>query len=65
MTVFVLSDGMPTSGAVKDPEQILKMVRAANRYQKVRINTVFTGVGDGAAFLRKLAEQNDGVFVHR
>lgn len=62
--LFVLSDGEPTVG-VKDPETILRLVREWNRYQKVRINTVFTGVGRGAEFMRRLAEENDGVFVLR
>jgi hypothetical protein len=63
--LFLLSDGVPTAGDVKDPDEILAIVKQANRYLHVRINTVFTGVGQGADFLRKLAEQNDGVFVRR
>ncbi len=63
--LFLLSDGEPTEGTVKDPEQILELVRTANRYLHVRINTVFTGSGKGADFLRRLAEENDGVFVQR
>lgn len=62
--VFLLTDGMPTVG-VTDPDQILKSIAEANRYLKVRIHTVFTGTGPGADFLKKLAEQNDGVFVQR
>ena len=63
--LFLLSDGEPTSGAVTDTEEILKLVAEANKYLKVRINTVFSGRGKGAEFLRQLAEQNDGVFVQR
>src|SRR5712671_1353952 len=43
--LFLLSDGEPTIGAVKDPEAILALIREANKYQKVRINTVFAGFG--------------------
>lgn len=63
--LFLLSDGEPTEGAIKDPEEILQMVAFANRYLHVRINTVFTGTGRGADFLRRLAEENNGVFVQR
>ena len=63
--VFVLSDGQPTEGPVRDPEQILEVVRTANRYLHVRIHAVFTGDGAGSEFLRKLAEENDGAFLQR
>lgn len=63
--LFVLSDGEPTTGPVQQPETLLEMVKQANRYAKVRIHTVFTGTGGGADLLRKLAEQNGGVFVQR
>ena len=63
--IFLLSDGVPTAGAVEDTDAILRLVEEVNRYQSIRINTVFTGTGVGADFLRKLAEQNGGVFVQR
>ncbi len=63
--LFVLSDGLPSTGDVTDPDEILTAVRQVNRYAKARINTVFTGQGEGAEFMRKLAEQNGGVFVQR
>lgn len=63
--VFLLSDGEPTVGEIKDPEAILATVREANKYLKVRINTVYTGTGKGADFLRRLAQENDGLFVQR
>ncbi|MBL8730193.1 MAG: VWA domain-containing protein [Planctomycetes bacterium] len=63
--VFLLSDGEPTAGDVQDPDELLRLVQAANKYAKVRIHTVFTGDGPGADLLRRLAEQNGGVFVQR
>ena len=63
--LFVLSDGEPTAGAVRDPEEILRLVRTANVYLKARIHCVFAGKGEGAEFLRKLAVENGGVFVQR
>ncbi len=62
--LFLLSDGLPTVG-MKDPDEILQAVSTANQYLRVRIHTVFTGNGPGADFLKKLAEQNGGVFVQR
>lgn len=63
--LFVLSDGEPTVGDVQDPEDILQLVRESNKYAKVRIHCVFTGAGDGSRLLRRLAEENGGVFVQR
>ena len=63
--LFVLSDGLPTAGAVRDEDEILETVRQANRYLRVRIHAVFTGDGAGASFLRRLTEENDGLFVQR
>jgi len=63
--LFVLSDGEPTAGAVQQADDLLRLVREANQYTKVRIHCVFTGTGKGADLLRSLAEQNGGVFVQR
>ncbi|HEB53608.1 MAG TPA: VWA domain-containing protein [bacterium] len=63
--LFVLSDGEPTAGEVQDADEMLAIVRHANKYAKVRINTVFTGAGEGSDLLRRLAEENGGVFVQR
>lgn len=63
--LFVLSDGEPTTGDVQDPEVILQLVRESNKYAKIRIHCVFTGSGAGAGLLRRLAEENGGVFVQR
>ncbi|MCB9875998.1 MAG: VWA domain-containing protein [Planctomycetes bacterium] len=65
--LFVLSDGEPTAGDVQDPEELLELVAAANKYAKVRIHAVFTGAGAGKGpdLLKRLAEQNGGVFVQR
>lgn len=63
--LFLLSDGEPTVGEVRDTETLLKIVHEANKYAKVRIHCVFTGTGAGADLLRRLAEENDGVFVQR
>ncbi|MHC4514339.1 MAG: HEAT repeat domain-containing protein [Planctomycetota bacterium] len=58
--IFVLSDG-----EVGNTEEVLEVVKEINRYSQVKINTVFTGKGKGAEFLRQLAEQNNGTFVQK
>lgn len=63
--LFILSDGDPTAGEVRDTETICELVKQANKYAKIRINAVFTGSGKGAALLKRLAEENGGVFVQR
>lgn len=63
--LFVLSDGKPTAGAIQNADEMLALVREANRYARVRIHCVFTGKGGGADLLKRLAEENDGVFVQR
>ncbi|MEC8251708.1 MAG: VWA domain-containing protein, partial [Planctomycetota bacterium] len=63
--LFVLSDGKPTEGPIRDADTLCEMVLEANKYAKVRINTVFTGTGDGGELLRRIAEENGGVFVQR
>ena len=61
-TVYFLTDGQPTVGAVRRPELILAEVAARNRLRRLRIHTV--GVGDhDKAFLRKLAELNRGAYI--
>ncbi len=63
--LFLLSDGDPTAGPVRDTDEICNLVKEANRYAKIRINAVFTGTGDGAELLKRLAQENGGVFVQR
>lgn len=63
--VFVLSDGQPSAGQLTRPDEILAVVRDINTLRKVRINTVFAGTGSGSGFMKRLAEENGGVFVHQ
>lgn len=61
--IFLLSDGLPSSGAVQDPHQIRAILRETNKHRRVRINTVFIGAGGGAEFMLDLAKDHDGQFV--
>lgn len=75
-SIYFLSDGYPSSGAVVDPEEILAQVREMNRWRRIRIHTIalikgepppeFVDMEDRQAaerFMRRLAEENDGRFV--
>lgn len=63
-TLYVLSDGAPSVGAVTDKEEICRIVREANGLKKVVINTVTFGDQNDTAFLKKMAEQNGGRHIH-
>lgn len=56
---------MLSDGEIGNTEEVLEVVKEINRYTQVKINTVFTGTGKGAEFLRELAEQNNGTFVQK
>lgn len=74
-TIFFLSDGHPSVGAVTDPDLILLQVRDWNRYRRVRIHAIalmrgeppaaFRGMENAeraTSFMRRLADENDGLF---
>jgi len=61
-TVFFLSDGKPTVGTWIDTEDILREVRTGNALRKVVLHTIAIGRFD-KTFMRRLAEENGGVFV--
>ncbi len=77
--VFLLSDGLPNTGEVTNPNDILRIITETNKFSRVRINTVyleenFGGMGGrgggrggfgggGADLMRQLAERNGGKFV--
>jgi hypothetical protein len=63
-TVYFLTDGTPTAGKVQAPEGILAAVAEWNRSVHVTIHVIGLGEAD-PAFLKTLAERNEGVFVQR
>ncbi len=74
--LFVVSDGAPTVGDVKDPLEILRLVQECNKFAQVRINTIFISSATPAEarqaeprmaitpqeLMRRMAEQNGGKF---
>lgn len=71
--IFVVSDGAPSVGEILDPLEILRLVSEANRFTKIRINTIFITSKDDrdprelslapSELMRRMAEENGGRFV--
>ncbi|MEN8150017.1 MAG: HEAT repeat domain-containing protein [Planctomycetota bacterium] len=57
-TIFFLSDGAPSD---RNSDEILEEVRMRNRLRKIRIHVIAI-LNFSTPFLRKLAEQNGGVY---
>jgi HEAT repeat protein len=60
-TIYLLTDGEPSSGKVVDPTEIRSRIGRLNRTRKVVIHTV--SVGRKSRFLRLLAEENGGLYT--
>ncbi|MEO6597783.1 MAG: HEAT repeat domain-containing protein [Planctomycetota bacterium] len=74
--VFVLSDGAPSVGEITDPIEILRLVKEANRFANMRINTIFIDSAmteeqrrqtpkmaiQPQELMQRMAEQNGGAF---
>jgi HEAT repeat protein len=61
-TIYLLSDGEPTSGRIIEPDDILKEIRRMNRPRQIVIHTISIGA---SPFLKRLAEQNGGMYVEK
>ncbi|MCZ6598748.1 MAG: HEAT repeat domain-containing protein [Planctomycetota bacterium] len=61
-TIFFLSDGRPSWGEFTDTDDIIREVNAANELRKVVIHAIAIGEFQ-KDFMRRLAEDNGGVFV--
>ena len=60
-SIFLLTDGSPTAGAIVNQNDILEVLQRDNSYLRVRINTISIGGNrGGSSFLKKLAGQNWG-----
>ena len=61
-TIYLLSDGLPNTGTVTDPNAIVEKISAHNR-QRVAIHTFGFGLGArGRRFMEELAKRNRGRF---
>jgi hypothetical protein len=73
-TIYFLTDGTPTVGAILVPNQILGNIRSWNRGRNVKIHTIAFLTGDGhkmgiiedkdgsKIFMEKIAKENSGFF---
>ena len=64
-TIFLVSDGAPTSGKFTDVEVIQEHVKGWNRTGRITVNTIGVGKDQDIAFLRALAEDNGGRYTVR
>ncbi|MEN8149023.1 MAG: HEAT repeat domain-containing protein, partial [Planctomycetota bacterium] len=63
-TIFFLTDGEPTVGDITNTEVLNSWFRELNRFARVKVNVItFGNLGIDPVFLRRLAEDNGGVFV--
>jgi hypothetical protein len=63
-TLYVLSDGAPTTGKVTDTKEILRIVKERNALTRLTIHTITFGILNQMIFLKKLASENGGRHVH-
>lgn len=62
-TVFLLTDGRPTTGTIVAPTQIVTDIIHRNRFRHLNFNTIGVAVrGTTETFLRNLAEQTNGEY---
>jgi Mg-chelatase subunit ChlD len=60
-TIFIMSDGEPTNGAVIDPHRIREDVAFWNKHRKIKINTI--AIGGNLEVLEWLAKDAEGKYV--
>ena len=71
-TMFLMTDGRPTVGRIVGTDEVIFELKKVNRLRKVTIHTICVGDrapgtsildGPDPAFLKRLAEQNNGDFI--
>ncbi len=62
-TIVLLTDGSPTIGKIRKPDDIINKTAEWNSLRRININTIGLGSHSNTEFLRKLAEENGGTFV--
>jgi len=63
--VFLLSDGEPNRGRLRDPDRIVEAGTAWAAAARVRIHTVALGDRPAEGLLERLAKESGGTFVRR
>ena len=64
--IYFLTDGAPTTGKIKQPDQIVAALSGPNRVRRITVNCLGIGVGQAGGpfdkFLNSLATQNFGLY---
>jgi len=64
-TIFLLTDGQPTAGKHTNTNDILNKVSEWNSLKKVKVHAVGLGDNHDKEFMRKMAEQNNGIYINK
>jgi hypothetical protein len=63
-TLYVITDGAPTAGAIVDKDEIRRRVREANQLRKIAIHCITFGDKNDTGFLEPMAVENGGRHIH-
>lgn len=61
-TIYLLSDGYPSAGRIRDPEGLADAVQRWNRSRRIRIHAI--AVGAESPLCQRLATDSGGVYRH-
>jgi len=64
-TVFLLSDGAPSSGPETNPDAIREAVKKWNPYHRITIHTIGLGKDCDENFMKGLAADNNGIYIDK
>ncbi|MBI1850697.1 MAG: HEAT repeat domain-containing protein [Planctomycetes bacterium] len=62
-TIFLLSDGAPSTGRITDTGEILKAIAEMNKSRKIIVHTIGMGKLHDAKFMSQLASDNGGQYI--
>ncbi len=61
--IYLISDGEPTSGTIREPSEIVADITNRNSFRYIAINTIGVALmGRAQRFMQELAEQNGGEY---
>jgi uncharacterized protein YegL len=63
--IFLLSDGSPSAGAITNPQKIIDKTQEWNKIGKVKIHCIGLGTDQDEAFLKGIAEKNNGQYIKK
>lgn len=63
-TLYVISDGAPSAGAITDKDEIRRRVRETNSLRRIAIHCITFGEKNDTDFLGGMATENGGRHIH-